>query len=88
MKGSLMKRIAVVEKEISSTCGIPAKDRLIILECPYGDEAEFDRLLAERKRELSEQYGPNISWDDFTVVEILKFSRAAKGDQADEKFEK
>ena len=77
MKGSILRRIEIVEK-VANVSRIDEADKLIVVTYNDGDEAEFERLVQERMVELRQKYGPNTSEDDFLIVGIRKFYREEK----------
>ena len=76
MKGNILRRIEIVEKEINVN-RIPEQERVVVITYPAGEKQIFDQKLQDRMAELREKYGPNITEDDFLVVGVRKFSREA-----------
>jgi len=74
MKGNFLKRLDTLEKATNIST-IPDKDKFIVVSYRDGDEAEYNRLVEEKMKELRGKYGPNIKESDFTVVGIRKFYR-------------
>ncbi|MHB9098542.1 MAG: hypothetical protein ACYC5X_12060 [Syntrophales bacterium] len=70
---SILRRIEIVERAVGGSCAVPEKERIVVISCPDGEEAEFERLKAESIAKLQEKYGPSISEDDLLVIWVRKF---------------
>lgn len=69
MKGRIMKRIEIVEKEVNVS-RIDEGDKIIMIVHDADDKVDYDRMVQERMAKLREKYGQNISEDDFQIVNL------------------
>jgi len=78
MRGSILKRLEIMEHAINAGGEIPDKEKVVVVVCPDGATEQFEKLKQEKLEPLKEKYG--VIPDDLLVIWVRQFFRKAAGE--------